>query len=171
VTERPAWIAVGRVSRAHGVKGEVSVLPLSQVEARFEPGSRLFVGEGPDRPITVRASRPHHHRILVVFDHILDRDQAEALAGAYLFVPAEEAPSLPEGEYWTHDLVGCEVVTDGGRTLGRVREVMHTPANDVWAVEGDQGEVLVPALKDVVGSVDLGSRRVTVHEVPGLTAP
>jgi 16S rRNA processing protein RimM len=172
VNDRPHYIAVGRITRAHGVKGEVSVLPLSQVEARFEPGSRLLAGEGEDRPLVVSSVRRHHDRVLVLFEGITDRDAAHGLRGTYLFVPASQAPPLPEGEFWTHQLIGCEVVTEGGRTLGRLREVIHTAANDVWSVQSDDGaDVLVPALKDVVESVDLEARRVLVKEVPGLTVP
>jgi 16S rRNA processing protein RimM len=171
VNPPPQWVAVGRITRAHGVKGEVSVLVLSQVPERFEPGSRLFLDESDARPLTVFAVRPHRQRLLVQFEGVGDRNRAEALQGSYLFVPAASAPTLPEGEFWTHDLIGCEVVTEGGRSLGRIREVIHTPANDVWAAQGDGGEVLVPALKDVVEAVDLQGRRVVVRDVPGLTAP
>jgi len=163
------WIAVGRIARAHGVKGEVAVLPLSDVKARFLAGSRLFAGDVAHRQLTVTSSRPHQQRLLVVFDELRDRDAAQAVAGEYLFVPAEEAPPLPEGEYWPHELEGCEVSTVGGRTLGRIREIVRTAANDVWVAEGAGGQVLIPALKDVVESVDVVSRRVVVREVPGLT--
>jgi len=162
-------IAVGRVTHAHGIKGEVAVLPLSQVEARFEHGSRLLV-EGSDRPLTVASARPHRHRLLVTFDEVSSRDEAEGLQGRYLMIAASQVPSLPEGEFWPHQLIGCRVETEEGRSLGRIREVIHTAANDVWAVEGDGGEVLVPALRDVVTSVDLEASRVVVREVPGLTS-
>jgi 16S rRNA processing protein RimM len=109
--------------------------------------------------------------MLVAFEGIADRDQAQALAGSYLFVPTSESPSLPEGEYWPHQLVGCEVISEGRRSLGRLAEVIHTPANDVWVIRGDQGEALIPALKDVVSQVDLDGRKIVVREVPGLTAP
>jgi 16S rRNA processing protein RimM len=171
VSPGPAWVAVGRITRAHGVKGEVAVLVLSQVAERFEPGSRLFLSEGEDRPVTVGAVRPHRQRLLVQFEEVEDRDAAEALQGAYLFVPAGAAPQLPDGEFWTHDLIGCEVVTTEGRSLGSIREVIHTPANDVWAAEGDGGEILVPALKDVVEEVDVKARRVVVRAISGLTVP
>ncbi len=163
-------IAVGRITRAHGVHGEVAILPLSQVEARFEPGSRLIV-EGLDRTVTVAAARPHRQRLLVRLEGVNDRDQAERLAGRYLLIAASEAAPLPEGEFWPHQLIGNEIVTETGRSLGRINEVIHTPANDVWAAEGPDGEVLVPALKDVVRTVDLGAGRVVVREVPGLTSP
>ena len=166
------WVAVGRVARAHGVKGEVAVLPLSEVEARFREGSRLFVGEGSSRTLTVISSRPHRQRLLVSFEELRDRTEAEALGGAYLFVPADSSPSLPPGEYWPHQLIGCEVETAGGRALGRLREVIHTAANDVWAVDGADGsEVLIPALKDVVRTVDLDAGRIVVEAIPGLVEP
>jgi 16S rRNA processing protein RimM len=171
VIDRPHWIAVGRITRAHGVNGEVAVMPLSEVDARFQPGSRLFVGESGRNRVIVRAARPHRNRLLVSFEGVIDRDRAEALGGQYLFVRAEEAPELPEGEYWTFQLVGCEVATESGRALGRLREVIHTQANDVWVVEGDGGEVLVPALKEVVVSVEAANGRIVVREIPGLTVP
>jgi 16S rRNA processing protein RimM len=168
--EADRFIAVGRITRAHGIHGEVAVLPLSQVESRFEPESRLFV-EDADRWLTVRSSRPHRQRLLVRFLEIEDRTSAEELGGRYLVVPASAVPAAPEGEFWPHELVGCEMVTDDGRSLGRVREIIHTPANDVWMAGGPDGEVLVPALKDLVLEVDVPGRLVVVRAVPGLTAP
>ena len=166
------WVAVGRITRAHGIRGEVKVLPLTDVEDRFTPPSRLFVGESGDRPLTVSASRPDRGRLLVHFEEVPDRTAAEALTGAYLFVPATSSPPLPEGEFWPHQLIGAEVLTDTGRSLGTLREVVHTNANDVWVARDDGGaESLVPALRDVIVSVDTGARRVVVREVPGLTAP
>ena len=166
------WVAVGRITRAHGIRGEVSVLPLSDVEDRFAPRSRLFVGESEERPLTVAASRPNRGRLLIRFDEVPDRTGAEALAGAYVFVPATSSPPLPDGEFWPHQLIGAEVLTESGRSLGVLREVVHTNANDVWVARDEGGaESLVPALRDVIVSVDVGARRVVVREVPGLTAP
>ena len=170
MSEADHFIAVGRVTRAHGLKGEVAVLPLSQVDTRFEPGSKLFLDEG-EASVTVATSRPHKGRLLVTFREIRDRDQAERLGGRYLLIPASSSPSLPEGEYWPHEVVGARVETAEGRLIGTIREIIHTPANDVWVARDDAGEVLIPALKDVVESVDVPGRRVIVREVPGLTVP
>ncbi len=167
----PRWIAVGRINRPHGVKGEVVVQPLSEVETRFAAGSRLFLQEHEGDALIVAEARPHRGRLLVTFEGVRDRNSAEAMAGSFLFVPSSSAPALPEGEYWTHELVGCDVLTDEGRALGPIREVIHTPANDVWVTHGVEGETLIPALKDVVKDVDLPARRVIVREVSGLTAP
>ncbi|MGH2557385.1 MAG: ribosome maturation factor RimM [Actinomycetota bacterium] len=169
--ERPPWVAVGRITRTHGVKGEVAVLPLSDIGSRFEPGSTIFLDERQDRPLTVASSRPHRQRLLVAFHGVEDRTAAEELRGRYLFVPSSSAPPLPEGKYWAHDLIGCEVRTEEGRLLGTVGEVIHGPANDVWVARSQEGELLIPALKDVVNQVDTAGRRIVVREVPGLTTP
>ena len=166
-----SWVAVGRVTRAHGVGGEVAVIPMSVVDARFERGSRLYLGPSTNRPLVVKATRKHGNRLLVSFERVDERTSAESMTGEYLFVPSSEVPALPEGEYWPHELVGCSVVTESGRELGHLREVMRTQANDVWAADGPEGEVLIPALREVVVSVDLPGRRIVVREVPGLIEP
>ena len=166
------WVAVGRITKAHGVRGEVSVLPLSDVEDRFAAASRLYASESEERPLTVAASRPNRGRLLVRFEEVPDRTRAEALAGAYLFVPAGASPSLPDGSFWPHELIGADVVTENGRSLGVLTEIVRTSANDVWVARDDAGnESLVPALREVVAEVDAGAHRVVVREIPGLTVP
>jgi 16S rRNA processing protein RimM len=167
VTEPPAWIAVGLVTRAHGVRGEVAVRPLSQVAARFDPGATVFREQDPAAPLVVASARLHHDRVLVTFEGFGDRTAAETLRGAYLFVPSSWAPPLPQGEYWPHQLLGSDVVTERGEAVGVLSEVLHTEANDVWVVRDPAGaEILVPALKDVVASVDVPRRRVTLWRAP-----
>jgi 16S rRNA processing protein RimM len=150
-------LAVGKVTRAHGVRGEVAVQPLSEVEARFRSGSVLLLGPSGDRHLTIRSARPHGRRA-----------DAESLRGQILFVPAASAPPLPALSYWVHEIVGIEVTTESGRSLGTVREVLHTVANDVWLVEGAGREVLLPALRDVVAEVDPIAGRAVIRDVPGL---
>jgi 16S rRNA processing protein RimM len=167
VSDRADAVAVGRITRVHGIHGEVSVLPLSEVEGRFEPGSVLALGDG--RRLTVERVRPNRGRLLVSFREIPDRTAAEALPGEYLLVEASEVPAAPEGAFWPHQLVGSEVVTDAGRSIGTLVEVIANPANDLWVARSEDGaEVLIPALRAVVVHVDLEARRVTVRPIPGL---
>ena len=172
MSEEPT-VAVGKITRAHGVRGEVAVLVLTEVEDRFEPGTQLSA-DGRS-PLTIDATRRDRGRLLVKFRGVDGRDAAQALSGVYLMVPRSASPELPEGSYWPYELEGCEVRTEGGRELGTIAEVIHTQANDVWATRtsGDDGsevlETLVPALRDVVVSVDVAGRRVVVRDVPGLT--
>jgi 16S rRNA processing protein RimM len=160
---------VGRVTRAHGINGEVSVLILSEVEDRFAEGAQMFLEDG--RRLTVAGARPHRSHLLVKFEEIPDRTAAETLHQRYLFVDRATVPPAPEGSFWPHELEGCGVVTEGGRSLGVIREVVHGEANDIWVTGSTEDEVLVPALKDVIVSVDVAAKRVVVREVPGLTAP
>lgn len=155
---------MGRIARSHGVGGEVSVQTLTEVGARFEPGSVLRLED--DRTLTVERSRPHHDRLLVKFEGIDDRDAADALRGSVLVVPVDQAPPIEDPDrFWIHQVVGLEVVTEEGRSLGRIREVQGNPANDLWVTEEGQ---LIPAVREVVIGVDLAGGRVTVRPLPGL---
>jgi 16S rRNA processing protein RimM len=157
----PPLLAVGRISRAHGVYGEVAVRSLTERPQRFENGASLRLEDG--RSLTVERTRSHQHRLLVKFEEVPDRTAAEALRGEVLLAPpAEEDPA--EG-WWVHEVVGIEVATEDGRELGRVREVLANPANDVWIT--DRG-AMIPAVRDVVLDVDLGGRRALIRALPGL---
>jgi 16S rRNA processing protein RimM len=158
---------VGRIIRAHGVRGEVAVLVLSEIEDRFAPGSSLQLEDG--RRLAVDSVRPDRGKLLVRFEEIADRTAAEPLTGEYLFVGAGEVPEPPEDSFWPHELIGCEVVSDEGRSFGRIEEVILGLANDVWVARQGETETLIPALKDVVVSVDVQAKRVVIHEIPGLT--
>lgn len=160
-------VAVGRITRAHGVHGEVSVLPLTEVTERFAPGSSLLL-EDEDRRLIVASSRPNRDRVLVRFEGIADRTEAEKLRDRVLLAEAATSPPLESGTFWVHEVVGLEVVTEDGRSLGRIREVLLNPANDVWVADADGREVLIPAIRDVVREVDLEAGRIVIHLLPGL---
>ena len=163
-------VAVGVITRAHGVHGEVAVLVISEVEGRFDDDATVWLEDG--RALTVGSSRKHGDRLLVRFREIHDRSQAEALSKSVLFVPESMSPELPEGSWWDHQLVGCRVATDTGRELGELTDVIHTAANDVWSVVDAAGsETLIPVLNDVLVDVDVGEKRIVVREGEGLTVP
>ncbi len=165
--DEPA-VVVGVITKAHGLKGEVIVQNRSDNPERWTTGSTVFLG--PAR-LTVGTAKPHGRSLLVSFLEVADRTGAERIRGE-VTVPAAWLPDLPEGEYWPHELEGCEVVTQAGRSLGVIAEVVPNPANDLWvAVDADGLETLVPALKDVLVEVDTKARRIVVREIPGITAP
>jgi 16S rRNA processing protein RimM len=163
-------VVVGRITRPHGVRGELTVMVLSEVPGRFDTGATVFLEDG--RSLTIATSRPHKDRVLVTFSEVTDRESADALRGAILVVPESTSPPLAEGSWWDHQLVGCSVVTESGIELGELRQVIHTAANDVWSAIDDSGvETLIPVLRDVLVSVDTDARRIVVREIPGLTVP
>jgi 16S rRNA processing protein RimM len=163
-------IVVGRIVKPHGIQGELVVENRSDNAARWDPGSVLFLADG--RTLTVASSRPHSGRLLVTFDEVTDRLTAEGVRGEVLVVPESWLPELGPGEWWPSQLEGCVVVTERGKELGRLTEVIPNPANDLWVAVDEAGtETLIPALDDVLVEVDVTGRRIVVREVPGLTAP
>jgi 16S rRNA processing protein RimM len=163
-------VVVGVVTGVHGLRGDVSVQDRSDNPDRWAPGGTVLREDG--AALTIESSRRHGRRLLVKFAGIADRSAAERIRGTVLVVPESWLPDLAEGEWWAHQLEGCEVRTASGRVLGIVREVIPNPANDIWVAVDDEGsETLVPALADLLIDVDIDARTIVVHDVPGLTAP
>lgn len=169
----PVRVVVGRVGRAHGVRGEVGVdVRSDEPDRRFAPGSALVV-DGSGRTLVVRSARPHAGRLLVVFEGVDDRTRAEELRGSVLTVDVEPAdrPDDPE-EFYDHQLVGLAVRTPRGELAGTVTEVLHLPAQDTLSVRTEAGgEVLVPFVSALVPDVDVDAGFVVVDDVPGLLDP
>lgn len=167
-------LVVGRIGRAHGIRGEVGVeVRTDDPDARFAVGASLLT-EPPGRgPLRVDATRWHTGRLLVNFAGVSDRTAAEALRGTMLLVDIDESerPDDPD-EFYDHQLVGLQVVTTAGDQVGEVADVLHLPAQDVLAIKRADGvEVLVPFVKELVPAVDLNAKQVTVEPRPGLLDP
>ncbi len=173
--ETPSYLAVGQIIGPHGIRGEVKVEVLTDYPERYHPGTKLFMGHGTDDaealPVQIASSRPHQGRMLVRLASVPDRNAAELLRGLYLLIPEREAMPLGEHENYLHDVIGIRVETEAGEALGEVTEIIITPANDVYVVVGPQGEVLVPAVRDVVLGVDLANHVMRVALPDGLLAP
>lgn len=173
--KRKQYLAIGQIVGPHGIRGEVKVQSLTDFPERFHPGVQVHLGASTDavsvRAMTISASRPHQEHVLVLFAGIKDRDAAEALRWQYLLIPEDEAMPLGEHENYLHDLIGLNVLTDAGEPLGELKEVVLTPANDVYVVQGERGEVLIPATREVILCVDLPARTMTVALPDGLLAP
>jgi 16S rRNA processing protein RimM len=163
------YLAVGRIVGLHGIRGEVKVELLTDFPERFKAGAKLYLGsESEARPIQVEGARPHQGMMLVKFAGVTDRDAAEELRQALLLIPEDEAMPLADDENYAHDLIGLQVETQEGRVLGRLTEILYTSANDVYVVRGPAGELLIPALRQVVLTVDLAAGRMVVTLPEGL---
>ena len=134
--------------------------PLTDFPERFArlSGVTLELPTGERRAATVEGSSASDPRILLKLEGVDDREGARALRGAYILIPRSQAISLPEGHYFVDDIVGLQVVTVSGESLGAVREVIHTGANDVYVTE----RAMIPATREVVRKVDLGAGTMTV---------
>ena len=147
--EQPEYVTVGRAGRPHGVAGAFFVEGASEEPGRFAVGARLV---GPDGPVEIVESKVAGGRPVI-------RTEPRVERGGELRVPRDELEPPGEDEYYAFQLVGLEVVEEGGRVLGRVREVSSYPANDVLVV-GDG--LLLPLVEACVREVDLGARRIVV---------
>lgn len=163
-------LAIGLITGAHGLRGELKVELHTDFPERFAPNTEVYLGETLD-PAVIVGARPHQNQMLVQFDEITDRDAAEELRGLWIFIPETDAVALEEDTYFVHDIVGLSVQTETGRLLGNVAEVLATGANDVYVVKTPDDpprEVLLPAIADVVKEVDLAAGVMTVTLIPGL---
>ena len=163
----PDWIAVGRIVGAFGVRGQLKVVPTGRSPERFQQLRHLYVGETHDL-CEIEHCRLRGSEALLKLKGIDTREAAVAQRYVYLYVPESEALELPPGEYFVHQIVGLQVFTEEGETLGTVEEVLSTGANDVYVVPGPRGEVLIPALKTVIRTVDLATGQIIVALPPGL---
>jgi 16S rRNA processing protein RimM len=167
--EEPAFdpaeaVSVGRILSAHGLKGDLKVQPLTDFPSRFERGSRLWLDGS---PVRVESSRRQRGSVYLKLEGIDDRTAAEALRDKELQAPRPQA-IYEKGRYYLHDIIGVEVFDEAGMLLGRLEDVMATGANDVFVVRGERGELLLPAIEDVIKEVDLRRKRITVELLPGL---
>ncbi|TNY36077.1 ribosome maturation factor RimM [Thermomonospora catenispora] len=163
-------IAVGRIGRAHGVRGEVVVdVRTDDPDGRFAPGTVLATDPEEAGPLTVERARWHSGRLLLRFTGVDDRTAAEQLRGTWLVVDADELPP-PEDpdEFLDHQLVGLTVVTTGGETVGAVTEIRHY-GQDLLVIRRENGEeAMVPFVAALVPEVDLDGGRIVVDPPPGL---
>lgn len=163
---KPERLVVGRIAKAHGIRGEVAIDVLSDEPARFTPGARVFAGES---ELTVSTSRDHQGRLLVLFEEVPDRNMAESLKGAELTIPIDEARALnDEWSFYPHDLTGLAVTDENGNALGTMDRVEESPASDIWVVRTAGREVLVPAVRDIVVRVDLDHGTIVLRPPEGL---
>jgi len=159
------FVAVGRILAPRGVKGEVEVEVLTDFPERFAPDVELYI-EG--RAVTVEGCRWQRGRAILKLKSIEGVEHSQGLRGQLIEIPQSQLHPLPPDEYYQFQLLGIEVWTAEGEFLGRVAQILPTGSNDVYVVPGTDGEVLIPAIEDVVKSVDLEAGRLTIEVVKGL---
>lgn len=169
----PAWdtlVRVGRLARPHGLAGHVVVDPDTDfLEDRFQVGREMFVLEGTaPRALRVRSVRFHQGRPIVAFDGVESIEAAEALGRGDLRMPEAALAPLPGDAWFRHELVGCEVVTAGGDTVGRVTRVDGSMATSVLTVQAAHGEVLVPFVDRICVEILPAEGRIVIDPPEGL---
>jgi 16S rRNA processing protein RimM len=163
----PEFLVVALVLAAHGIRGEIKCRIVTDFPTRrFKRGNTVLIrGE----PHTIQGARIQGGTVLLRLEDIQDRDIAAALRGAEIEVPTEQAVSLPKGQFYWHQVIGLRVEdATSHEPLGEVTDIIETGANDVYIVRGPKGEILVPAIKDVVKNIDPTEGRMLIQPLPGM---
>ena len=154
-------IVIGRVGAAHGIRGELRIIPLTDFPERFAALREVMVG---DELLHIESVKPQGKNFLMRFREYAVREDAQRLTGRLLTVARAEAAPLDEGEYYVFDIVGLTVYDEEDYELGTVENVLRTGSNDVYAVRSEDGrEILIPALRKVVRTIDVLNGRMTVR--------
>jgi len=163
-------IAVARIIRSVGLKGEVAVSVLGDRPERLNELGTVEVGSTAELTETrsIESVEARNGRTVVKLAGIRTRTEADALRGLWLFVEESRTAKLPDGSYYVHDIVGMNVVSDEGRKLGTLKDVLNLPGGDLWVVQTDGGEAMIPAVREFVKTVDLAEGRIVVHMIEGL---
>lgn len=163
-------LVVGRIGRPHGVRGEVAVeVRTDDPEERFAPGTVLATDPAERGPLTVGRARRHSDRLLIAFEGVKDRNTAEDLRGTYLVIDSEELPAIDDpDEFHDHELIGLAVHTADGARVGVVDDVTHLGQDVLVVRRDDDGEALVPFVREIVPEVDVPGGRLIITPPPGL---
>lgn len=161
---------VGRVARAHGIRGQVIVNPETDFpEDRFQPGAELFIErDGRIVALKVTSARFHGARPVIGIDGVETMNDAGTLAGRELRVPVERLAALPADTFYRHDLVGCVVETRDGTRIGPVTDVEGSMTGSRLVVDGAAGEVLIPLVAAICTVVDPAAKRIVIDPPAGL---
>ncbi|AIX07374.1 MULTISPECIES: ribosome maturation factor RimM [Bacillus] len=167
------WFNVGKIVNTHGIKGEVRVISKTDfAEERYKPGNTLYLFmDGRNEPVevTVNTHRLHKQFHLLQFKERQNLNEVEELKNAIIKVPEEELGELNEGEFYFHEIIGCEVFTEEGELIGKVKEILTPGANDVWVI-GRKGkkDALIPYIESVVKHIDVKEKKIEIELMEGL---
>lgn len=163
-------LLIGKIVGAHGIGGNLKFLSYAESLTLFTPDMQLTL-QTPSGNIAhcrLKQIKPHQRLALLTLHEITDRDQAERLAGSDAYIARSHLPPLEADAYYWSDLIGMTVYDEQEGMLGELKSVLQTGGNDVYVVEGPDGERLVPAVTSVVRQVDVAARRMTVRMPEGL---
>lgn len=159
------WIPVGRVTRTHGLKGELKFFPADQDDLVVQKDQQIRLGE---TTFKIKSVRGVKSPFIVKFEGVDSIEAAQSLSGQEVLVAKEDFESLPEGEYYRFEIEGLKAFDDTGKYYGVIEEIIATGSNDVYVVHGDGKEWLVPMIDSVVQNIDLEEGKLIFHCVEGL---
>jgi 16S rRNA processing protein RimM len=159
----PLSVAIGKIRRPHGVKGEVIFEPYPEYFTHLKKGQVLMIGKKHEA-YTIHSIRAMDQNYLISFDGLLDCDKAGFLRNQLVYLRTEDLDQHPLGKHYPHQVLGMQVVDENGENVGRLEEVLLTGANDVYVVKKEDSidEILLPAIDSVILNVDEEKKVITV---------
>ena len=164
------YLRVGVISSTHGVRGEVKVYPTTDDPARFKKLKKVILDMGREqRELAIESVKFFKNMVILKFKGIDNINDVEMYRGMDLLITRDQAVRLAPNETFIVDLIGLKAVTDDGKELGVLKDVMLTGANDVYVIEtGEKKEILIPAIPDCVLDVNLEEGTILIHLLDGL---
>jgi len=161
----PEFIVIGQILTPQGIKGKLKVTVVTDFPQRFDPGSKIYINK---QPLTIESTEWHKGKAIIKLNTIDNIENAQRLQGQPIEINHSQLRSLPEGQYYHFQLIGLEVWTTEGELLGNITEILTAESNDNYIVLGAKGKILIPAIEDVVKSIDLNKGRAVIEPIEGL---
>ena len=161
----PEYVIVGRILAPSGLQGKLKVEVITDFPERFTPDAQVYLNQ---QPVTIEQVEWYKGRLVIKLNAIDSVEEARKLRGQYLEIPASQLQPLPAAQYYLFQVIGLEVKTTQGELLGKVTEIITADSNDTYVVNGDWGEILIPAIEDVIKSIDLERGEMTIEPIEGL---
>jgi 16S rRNA processing protein RimM len=167
---QPSFIAIARIARTQGNRGEVLADLYTDFPDRFSALEKVWLefSDGRRLCMSLESTWGHKGRIVLKFSGINDISSAEAYAGCWVQIPADQAMKLPEGMYYDHDLIGCSVHDTRGNNLGVVSEVLRISGNSQLVVKGPEREYLIPAVESICIRISIPEKQILIDPPEGL---
>ena len=159
------FIVIGQILVPWGSKGKLKVEIVTDFPQRFKPSSKIYINR---QPMTIDSTSWHKGKAIIKLNTIDSIEDAQRLQGQPIEIHHSQLQPLPEGQYYHFQLIGLEVRTTGGELLGDITQILTADSNDNYVVRGTEGEILIPAIEDVVKSIDLNKGCIIIEAIDGL---
>ena len=162
---QPEFITIGKILAPWSTEGKLKVAVTTDFPQRFAPSAKIYINR---QPVTIDSITWHKGKAIIKVNTINDIKEAAKLPGQLIEIHRSQLHPLPEGQYYHFQLVGLEVRTTQGELLGNISEILPTPSNDNYVVSGPKGDTLIPAIEDIVKSIDLDTGYIVIEPIEGL---
>lgn len=161
----PEFITIGKILAPWGTKGKLKVEVTTDFPERFDKSSKVYIDK---QPVTIADTEWHRGTVIIKLNTVNSISDAEKLRGQLVEIHHSQLHYLPEGQYYHFQLIGLEVRTTQGEVLGNITDILTSSSNDNYIVSGARGDILIPAVEDVVKSIELDKGYLVIEPIEGL---